>query len=70
MDTCNPWEERLLRGFKEQCKLGGKAILKPRGILTVDLAGTFIVLLDDTSYPVDEAVARKGRTTSGTSGTT
>ena len=48
----------------------GKAILNPRGILIVDIGGTVIFVEDETSYPDEADVARKGRITSEINGTT
>ena len=67
---CNPREEKLLRGFNEQRRVEGNAILKPSGILIVEWAGTETVTLEETSYPGDEGEARKGKIKSGIMGTT
>ena len=66
----NPREEKLLRGFYEQRRVERNAILKPCGILIVEWAGTETVTLEETSYPVNEREARKGKIKSGIMGTT
>ena len=66
----NPREEKLLLGFNEQRKVEGNVILKPSGILIVEWAVTETVTLEETSYPVNEREARKGKIKSGIMGTT